>query len=44
MTALLAHSAGIAVCRLDQLTVERGAAVVVDGRQVAPASLDGAES
>ncbi|MFP5220342.1 MAG: nitrite reductase small subunit NirD [Actinomycetes bacterium] len=35
MTALLAPSALLAVCRLDDLVPERGAAVVVDGRQVA---------
>lgn len=30
-----ATTAAIPVCRLEQLTVERGAAVIVDGRQVA---------
>ena len=35
MTAVQDASTQVAVCRLDDLVPERGAAVVVDGRQVA---------
>ncbi len=35
MTVLSSGPARLAVCRLDDLVPERGAAVVVDGRQVA---------